>query len=80
MKELEKLIMEIVAQLHAPTALPTVHYGYEARMLRMECTPPQNYYPALLGFLQKMKESEKLIMEIVSQLHAPTALPPVPYG
>jgi hypothetical protein len=27
-------------------------------------------------FSIKMKEIEKLIMEIVSQLHAPTALPP----
>jgi hypothetical protein len=29
---------------------------------------------------KKMKELEKLIMEIVSQLNAPTALPPVLNG
>jgi hypothetical protein len=44
MKELEKLIMEVISQLHAPTALPPVLIGYEARMIRMECTPPHNYY------------------------------------
>jgi hypothetical protein len=49
-------------------------------MIRMECTPPQNYYPALHGVLEKMKKLEKLILEIVSQLHAPTAIPPVLFG
>jgi hypothetical protein len=28
----------------------------------------------------KMKEIDKLIMEIVSQIHAPTALPQILYG
>jgi hypothetical protein len=31
-------------------------------------------------FSLKMKEFEKLIVKIVSQLHAPTALPPVLFG
>jgi hypothetical protein len=35
MKELEKLIMEIVSQLQAPTALPPVLIGKNARMIRM---------------------------------------------
>jgi hypothetical protein len=33
MKELEKLIMVIVSQLHAPTALPTELIGQEAGMI-----------------------------------------------
>jgi hypothetical protein len=49
-------------------------------MIRKECSPPNNYYPALLGFISNMKELEKLIMEIVSQLHAPTTLPQVLIG
>jgi hypothetical protein len=43
MKELEKLIMENVPQLHAPTALPPVLIVYEAGMIRMACTPAHNY-------------------------------------
>jgi hypothetical protein len=41
--------MKIVTQIHAPTALPPVVIGDEARMIRMECTHPHNYYPALQG-------------------------------
>jgi hypothetical protein len=47
----KKSIMEFVSQLRAPTALSAVLYGYDARMIRMECNPPHNYYTALLGFL-----------------------------
>jgi hypothetical protein len=43
MKELEKLIMEMVSQLHALTALTPVLIVYEARMIRIECIPPHNY-------------------------------------
>jgi hypothetical protein len=43
MKVLEKLIVEIVSQLHAPTALPPELIGEEARMRRMDCTSPQIY-------------------------------------
>jgi hypothetical protein len=43
MKEIEKLILEIVTQLHSPTALPPEVIGEEARMIGMECTP-QKYY------------------------------------
>jgi hypothetical protein len=39
--------MENVSQLHAPTALPPVLYALEARMLRMESTPPQNFLPVV---------------------------------
>jgi hypothetical protein len=78
MKDLEKLIMEMVTELHAPTALPPVLYGYEARMIRMECTTPD-----LLGGVARVSiknELVKLFMEFVSQLHAPTAIPPVLNG
>jgi hypothetical protein len=51
MKELGKLIMEIVSHLHAPTALPPELILEEAGMIRMERNPPQNYYQALLVFL-----------------------------
>jgi hypothetical protein len=39
MKVLEKLIMELVSQLLAPTALPSILIVWEARIIRMECTP-----------------------------------------
>jgi hypothetical protein len=51
MKEIEKLIIENVSQLHAKTALPPVLYGEEGRMIRMECTHHKIYYTALIGFL-----------------------------
>jgi hypothetical protein len=51
MKELEILIMKIVSQLHAPTGLPLAIIGEVSGMKRIECTPPQNYYPALIGFV-----------------------------
>jgi hypothetical protein len=49
MKELEKLIMAVVTLIHAPTVLPLekeplVLIGWEAGVIRIECTPPQNYY------------------------------------
>jgi hypothetical protein len=43
MKELDKLIMEMVSQFQAPTALPPLLIGSLARMIRMECNPPQIY-------------------------------------
>jgi hypothetical protein len=51
MKDFEILIMEIASQFHSPTASTPVLYGEEARMMRMYSTPPQNLYPAFLGFL-----------------------------
>jgi hypothetical protein len=50
-EKLEKLIMEFVSQLHAPTALFPELIGDEARMIILERTLPQNYKTALLGFL-----------------------------
>jgi hypothetical protein len=39
---------------------------------------PTKYLSKVVDIISiKMKELEKLIMEIVSQLHAPTPLPPV---
>jgi hypothetical protein len=60
MKEIEKLIMEIVSQLLAPTALPPVVTGEEARMISMECTHPHNYYPALQGVSIKKEGTREI--------------------
>jgi hypothetical protein len=68
--------MEIVLQHHAQTALPPELCGEEARMMRMDFTPPQ-IITRFARISIKVKEFENLIMESVSQVHAPTALPPV---
>jgi hypothetical protein len=42
--------------------------------------PTTELLPGVAGFCIKMKDLEILIMEIISQLHAPTAIPPILYG
>jgi hypothetical protein len=42
--------------------------------------PTTQLLPGVARFFKKMKELEKLIMEVVTQLHVPTALTPILYG